>query len=201
MKNKSPQLVLAGWILVVAFLASAWSVVTSLLNFEAVADRFVTLFAELTSRPMAILELILMFYGLTSAWIGLACGIAAIRSSRRIFAIVGGVAFAASLPVDFVWMMVVSQVSLFETLDSMLRWGPAYWLGVLGSLLAVTPLVVGIKHRDNISEPREDVLDAATVDAVLDAEAAARAQRPILRYDTVTGQPIYAEEEDTAPKQ
>ena len=200
MKNKSPQLVLAGWILVAAFLASAWSVAISLLNFEAVADRFVTLFAELTSRPMAILELILMFYGLTSAWIGLACGIAAIKSSRRIFAIVGGVAFAASLPVDFVWMMVVSQVSLFETLDSMLRWGPAYWLGVLGSLLAVIPLVVGIRHRDNISKPREDELDAATVDAVLDAEAAARAQRPILRYDTVTGQPIYAEEEDTAPK-
>ena len=199
MKNKSPQLVIAGWILVAAFLASAWSVAISLLNFEAVADRFVTLFAELTSRPMAILELILMFYGLTSAWIGLACGIAAIKSSRRIFAIVGGVAFAASFPVDFVWMMVVSQVSLFETLDSMLRWGPAYWLGVLGSLLAVIPLVVGIRHQDKIAN--EDDQDALTVDAVLDAEAAARAQRPILRYDTVTGQPIYAEEEDASPKQ
>ena len=194
MKSKSPQLVIAGWILVVAFVASAWSVVTSLLNFNEVADRFVTLFTELTSRPMAILELILMFYGLTSAWIGLVCGIAAIKTSRRIFAIVGGVAFAASLPVDFVWMMVVNQVSLLETLDSMLRWGAAYWLGVLGSLLAVIPLIVGIRHRDNTSEPREDELDALTVDAVLDAEAAARAQRPILRYDTRTGQPIYADE-------
>ena len=194
MKPKNNALRVAALLLIAAFLANGW------LQIDqwrwAIDNQF---WIALTNFNSGIWLADFMYYpaALFLSFIALVGAVLTFSIGRKWPAVVGAVGFILLAPLDaismFLYFLQTGEENPFGlTMQYLVPTGPQSMLSLLGTVIAIAALVVAL--ASGAKGKATGFAAAELVDPIQPIGFDTQTGRPILRYDSRTGKPIYADE-------
>ncbi len=202
MKNTGSLLKVSGFLLVSAFLALLWPVITEYgyvveYGLPAFTDWVATTFS---GHPLlGLLAALVLAKDWLFPWLALTGAVMALMRGTRWAAIVGSSLVLSTLVIQTLSFIFLAGMPLERLIDSLTPKTPLQVANYLALVLAFGSLVFGV-----LAKKTTLATQTTGTDASLEAAQAqenpnpvaydTQTGRPILGYDTQTGKPIYADE-------